>query len=255
MNISYIKERQLDLQIRYPDRSSDASLKKLKENNRLEDLLDEHNCDFQNIMKVKDWVSSKWENDCKIFKAQAEKRSIPKTSESTDDHRGIEYSLILKACLRSLGFTVRTLFLEPGDHAEEGQRKKHVLFEAYLSDRKKWFLIDPIFDIVVQQNEVPLNAVEFQQALVHEEELELGNTLKLLSSVEYLEWIGPYLFYFTTSLNKGGGNICSRILGSKKKLTLVPVGIKPFGKFQKSLKKRNRLITHSIADFYVAPKS
>jgi len=78
MNISYIKERQLYLQIRYPDRSSDASLKKLKENNRLKDLLDEHNCDFQNIMKVKDWVSSKWENDCKLLKAQAEKRSIPK---------------------------------------------------------------------------------------------------------------------------------------------------------------------------------
>lgn len=206
-------------------------------------------------MKVKDRVSSKWKNDCKLLKAQAEKRPIPKRLESTDDHRGIEYSLILKACLRSLGFTVRTLFLEPGDHAEDGQRKKHVLFEAYLGDRKKWFLIDPIFDIVVQQNEVPLNAVEFQLALAHEEELEIGNPLKLLSSVEYLEWIGPYLFYFTTSLNKGGGNICSRILGSKKKLTLVPVGIKPFGKFQKSLKKRNRLITHSMADFYVAPTS
>lgn len=255
MNISYIKEKQLDLQIRYPDKSIEASLKRLKENNRLEDLLDEHNCDFQNIMKVKCWVSSKWENDCKLFKAQAEKRPFPERSKTQDDHRGIEYSLILKACLRSLGFTVRTLFLEPGDLEEDEQRKKHVLLEAYLSDRKKWFFIDPNFDIVVQQNEVPLNAVEFQQALVHEEELEIGNPLKLLSSVEYLEWIGPYLFYFTTSLNKGGGNICSRIMGSKKKLTLVPVGIKPFGKFQKSLKKRNRLITHSIGDFYMAPKS
>ncbi len=255
MNVSYIKEKQLDLHIRYPDKSNEASLKRLKEMNRLEDLLDEHNCDFKNIMKVKSWVSSKWEKDCKIFKAHADKKSIPKRAETQGDQRGVEYSLILKACLRALGFTVRTLFLEPGDTEEDEQSKKHVLFEAYLSDRKKWFLIDPIFDIVIQQNEIPLNAVEFQQALVHGEELEIANPLKLISSIEYLEWIGPYLFYFTTGLNNGSGNICNRIIGRKKKLTLVPVGAKPSGKFQRSLKKRTRLITHSLADFYGAPGS
>ena len=250
MKISYKLEKQLDLRIRYNDKSNEAQLKTLKETNRLETLIDQKNPDFQNIMEVRSWVSLKWEQDAKIFNKSNNIRTIFNKSEKGPGNRGLEYILMIKSCLRSLGFTIRTLFIESKDGEELKKGAKHVLLEAYLRDKKKWFLIDPKFDIIIKKNGVPLNAIEFQQALVNEEELDVINPSGRINSEDYLEWVGPYLFFFTISLNKGAVNICDGIYGNKKRLTLVPINEEPPLDFKNSMRIRTSLITHSIADFY-----
>lgn len=42
----------------------------------------------------------------------------------------------------------------------------HVLLEVYLNDLKKWALLDGQWDAVPMINNIPLNAVEFQKAIV-----------------------------------------------------------------------------------------
>lgn len=42
----------------------------------------------------------------------------------------------------------------------------HVALEVYLNDLKKWIFIDSQWNIIPFLNHVPLNAVEFQQAIV-----------------------------------------------------------------------------------------
>ncbi|QYA24673.1 hypothetical protein G3I01_03825 [Gramella sp. MT6] len=250
MKINYKKERQLNLQIAYDDKSNDAFLKQLKEYNDLETLIEKGNGDFQNILRVISWVSSRWEDDASILKKGGKTSKIFRKAIGTNNPRGIEYSYILKACLRSLGYTIRTIFLESKDRKDLKKGEKHIFFEIYLSDQEKWFLIDPQFDIIIKKNGVPLNAVEFQQVLLNEEELEIDNSSDLIDSIDYLEWIGPYLFYFTTSLNNGRISLCDRISGNKKRLILVPINENPPRYFKNLMKMRISLVTHSITDFY-----
>lgn len=250
MKINYKKERQLNLQIAYDHKSNDAFLKQLKEHNELERLIDPNREDFQNILNVSSWISSRWEEDEDIFKKQGKTNRIFKKSIGTNNPRGIEYSYILKACLRSLGYTIRTIFLESKNRKDLKSGEKHIFFEVYLRDQEKWFLIDPQFDIIIKKNGVPLNAVEFQQVLINEEELEIENPSDLIDSIDYLEWIGPYLFYFTTSLNNGKASLCDKISGNKKRLILVPVNENPPSYLKNLIKMRISLITHSIMDFY-----
>lgn len=152
--------------------------------------------------------------------------------------------------MKSLGFIVRRLWLKTKDVDVVNSGEGHVVNEVYLSDFKKWFFIDPQFDIMVLKNGIPLNAVEFQSAIANNEQIEIINPSKEITDEEYIEWISPYLFYFTTSLNNGRISNWDRVIGAKKQLTLVPKGHKPPTYFQRLFRIRTNYKTNSISDFY-----
>ena len=110
--------------------------------------------------------------------------------------------------------------------------------------------MDPCFDIMIKKNGIPLNAVELLQALISGKELEVVNPSNEITCEEYLEKIGPFLFYFSTDLNTEISGIWKRIYGSKDKLTLVPIDEEKSKFFLKNIDKRKNITTNSIADFY-----
>lgn len=119
----------------------------------------------------------------------------------------------------------------------------------------KWILIEPQFNIMPVLNGLPLNGVEFQQAIyTNDPHLRLANKQGVLTPGEaaaYLNWIGKYLFYFDVLFDQETqqGDDFKTIEG-KTKLTLVPVGCKEPRIFQRRYPINYSHYTHSLNDFY-----
>ena len=213
--IHFDTEKQLNLVISYSDRSESKELKSLKEVFKLDTLLLNANDEYEKIKNIQSWVHSRWKHDGNNVPEKSNAMYILKEAEKGNRFRCVEYSIVTTACLQSLGYIVRGLWLKTKDVDVVNSGAGHVVNEVYLNDLKKWFFIDPQFDIIVLKNGIPLNAVEFQSAIANNEQIEIINPSKEISDKEYIEWISPYLFYFTTSLNKGKISNWDRTLPEK----------------------------------------
>ncbi len=250
LKISFNNEKQLDLSIPYSDFSNNDNLIELRKSFQLDTLISEKNTDFENVMNIQSWVHSRWEHDGENTPEKNDPTYILEQAKKGERFRCVEYSIVTSACLKSLGFIVRGLWLKTRDVDVVNSGAGHVVNEVYLKDIGKWFFIDPQFDILVEKNGIPLNAVEFQEAIVNNEKIEIVNPSKEILDNDYIKWVGPYLFYFTTSLNNGAISNWDRVIGTKKQLTLVPLGHKPPTYFQRLFRIRTNLKTNSIEDFY-----
>ncbi|WP_456438740.1 transglutaminase-like domain-containing protein [Psychroserpens sp.] len=248
--IYFDTEKELNIVIPYSDISKNKELKIIKEVFRLDTLLLNTNDEYEKIKNIQSWVHSRWEHDGDNVPEKNNAQYILKEAEKGQRFRCVEYSTVTTACLQSLGYIVRGLWLKTKDVDVVNSGAGHVVNEIYLDDLKKWFFIDPQFDITVLKNGIPLNAIEFQSAIANNELIEIINPNKEISDAEYIEWISPYLFYFTTSLNKGKISNWDRVIGTKKQLTLVPKGHKPPIYFQRLFRIRTNYKTNSISDFY-----
>ena len=248
--IHFDTEKKMALTIPYSDRSESEELKRLKEVFKLDTLILNANDDYEKVKNIQSWVHSRWEHDGNNVPEKSNAMYILKEAEKGQKFRCVEYSTVTTACLQSLGYIVRVLWLKTKDVDVVNSGAGHVVNEIYLKDLKKWFFIDPQFDIIVLKNGIPLNAVEFQSAIANNERIEIINPNQEISDKEYIEWISPYLFYFTTSLNNGRISNWDRVIGTKRQLTLVPKGYKPPTYFQRLFRIRTNYKTNSVFDFY-----
>lgn len=88
-----------------------------------------------------------------------------------------------------MGLKARIIGLMTKDVETTKYGAGHVLLEAYLDDLKKWALFDGQWDAVPMINNIPLNAVEFQKAIVENyDELDI-RTSSGISKRHYVDWI------------------------------------------------------------------
>ena len=250
LSIEFNSEPQLEVAIPYQDFSTEEDLIQLRQQYQLDTLISKGKSDFENVMNVQTWVHSRWKHDGDNVAEKTDPIYILEQAEKGEQFRCVEYSIVTSACLKSLGYIVRGLWLKTRDVDVVNYGAGHAVNEVYLHDKKKWFFMDPQFDIMVAKDGLPLNAVEFQKAIVNQEEVTVFNPSKEISDEDYKQWIGPYLFYFTTSLNNGPISVWDRIAGNKRQITLVPVGHQPPTYFQRLFRIKTNLKTNSSRDFY-----
>ncbi len=115
-------------------------------------------------------------------------------------------------------------------------------------------LLDGQFDAMPVLNGVPLNAVEFQQAINN-------NYVKLqiitnsgLNKDFYTAWIYPYLYYFDVKFDNREGVAESQLKNEgKSNLILVPKGAKNPTVFQIKRPINNAIYSNVLEDFYHKP--
>lgn len=253
--ISFEKEPTGKYSIPYHSKENDPSKITLRETFQLDSIVAGAGSDFDKVLKIQSWVQSQWEHDGDNKPEKADAMYILTEAQKGRRFRCVEYSLVASECLQSLGFITRGLGLMTRDIDKVNYGAGHVLNEVYLSDLQKWVMIDPQYDVIFTRNGMPLNAVELQAAIAQNELVEMINPNKTISKKEYLEWVGPYLYYFTTSLNKGQVEISDRLLGNKKELTLVPLGANEPKYFQRLMRLNTAYFTNSTGDFYQKPET
>ncbi len=243
-----IKQENIVLNVPTPKKSTRKYLKKIRKKFQLKSLIDPKKSDFQNIMNLRFWIYSNLDHDLKDLPGKNKKLSKLERLAKKGNIEIDEFSVFSKTVLLALGYTVRDVRLHNAGSSKE-RISTHNLFEVYLRDLNKWFFIDRKFDIIIKKDGIPLNAVELQEAFLNEEELKVLNPLNKINCEDYLEFIGPFLYYFSTDLNTKH-NFITRLFGSKTRLILVP----QYQDFPISAnayaKSRSGVLTNSISEFY-----
>lgn len=234
----------------YKDESNREDYTKLRTEYKLDSLVKNCKTDFEKVTTIQSWVQSRWKHDGNNAPEKNDALYILKEAEKGKRFRCVEYSIVARQCLASLGFTVRGLGLMAKDISDVKSGGGHAVNEVYLNDLKKWVFIDPQYDVITTYKGVPLNAVELQNCIATGKKFELVNPNKTITKEEYTKWIGPYLYYFYTTINGQSIGIWDRIAGNKKQLTLYPVASEQPQYFQKIFRLNNSYYTHSVKDFY-----
>ncbi|MFD2599414.1 transglutaminase-like domain-containing protein [Sphingobacterium corticis] len=248
--LQFTTQKQANIKLYYGDLSKSPTSVKLRSAFPLDSIAAQCQTDFEKVKAVQSWVQSRWKHDGQNVPEYQDAYYILKEAEKGRRFRCVEYATVAQQCLQALGFSTRQLGLMTRDISEVKWNGGHVTNEVYIEDLKKWIFIDPQYDVITLRNGVPMNAVELQHCIANRIDFEILNPNKLITKTDYEKWIGPYLYYFTISLQRGQVSIWDRIVGNKRQLTLYPVGAEQPAYFQKMMRLNTALYTHSLDTFY-----
>ena len=199
----------------------DPYLTKLREGYALAELVKGTRNDYEKVRAVSRWVRTRWEHNGSNMPEKPDPISILEEAKQGKRFRCVEYSAVLAAALEAVGVRARVLSLLTEDVETRESGAAHVVAEAYLSDKKRWVMVDGQWDVIPTLKGRPLGAVEFQRALAKREKGLGVDTFSDVKADGYFEWVAPYLFYFITKFDGRYG-----VAASRKELVLVPVGAK-----------------------------
>ena len=163
----------------------------------------------------------------------------------------LEYSSVLSGCLNSLGLKSRVIYLHPEDVETRTESPVHVIVEVFLPFYDKWVYADAQWDLIPMLNDVPLNAVEFQESLFQvQPDLRFAG-LTEATFEEYTSFVAEYLYYFNTFLDHrhAGSEVQNK---SKKIVMLFPIGVNKPRTIQ-GYRLKQIYYTNSLAEFYQNP--
>lgn len=241
-----------DIQISY-SKSDNAYLNDLKKQYPLTDLVQDSKTDLEKILHVLNWTSNRWKHNGNNSPKKNDAISILKEVEEGQRFPCFAYAIVLRDQLNALGFKARTVYLKTQDAKTRSFSPGHVATEVYLNDLQKWIFLDGQFNVIPTLNGLPLNAVEFQNAICHHyEELVLASK-RDVSKRNYIEFVYDYLFYLDTTLdNRYIAN--QKTIKGKKSVMLVPNGAEYLSRVGFwNMNIDHCLYTNSIKDFYKKP--
>lgn len=243
-----------ELQFWYEQNSNNSYLDTLRSKFPVDSLVKNAVSDSAKALRMLHWVHNQWKHNGDNQPSKADAVSILEEAKQGKNFRCVEYGIVATACLNAIGLKARTLGLMTKEVETTQYGAGHVLLEVYLDDIGKWALLDGQWDAMPVLNNIPLNAVEFQKAIAENyTELEI-RTSSGLSKRNYINWIYPYLYYFTISFdNREGTDAGTKKIKEKSSLMLVPSGAKKPVVFQISNNIDYCLYTHSLSDFYAPP--
>ena len=227
----------------------------LNEKYRLNLMITDSKNDIDKAFILMDWTHNQWKHNGNNNSKESNALNILERANNGERFRCVEYGIVLSATLNSISILTRTLGLKTKDVETTKYGAGHVVSEAYIPDLKKWVFMDPQINYIPYLNGIPLNAVEYQKAIIENKQaIELRNHNGVIDKEKafgQINWIGKYLYYFDVSFDSSKNRInCHK----KNKLMLVPINAKEPTVFQINSKMTNYLYTNNLNDFYKEPK-
>ncbi len=242
----------------YPELKTDPYLAELRETHQLEKVVAEDKTDLEKALSILNWTHQQWEHNGSNEPSKPDALTILNETKQGKKFRCVEYGLVVTDALQAIGLHARMLGLKTRDVETCKAAAGHVLAEVWLKEFNKWAILDGQFNILPVLEGKPLNAVEFQSAIVQSKPVQFMRKSGIVPKENrraYFHFISHYLFYFDVSLDERrlvDNNIRDKIDG-KTRLMLVPSGAKNPEIFQQKYPMRYCVYTHSLADFYKPP--
>ncbi|WP_298546543.1 transglutaminase-like domain-containing protein [uncultured Aquimarina sp.] len=238
----------------FPNPETNEELLMLKKVYNLNNLIIDANSDIEKSMILLNWTNGRWKHNGYNVPENADVMSILKDAENGKNFRCVEYGIVLSAVLNASGIPTRTLGIKTKDVETTKLGAGHIVSEAYIPELKKWVFMDGQINYIPFLDGIPLNAVEYKNAIVsNKEKIELRNTNGTFDKEDALDkinWVAKYLFYFDVRFDSSEKKTnCN----TKNSLMLVPINEKNPTIFQIESKMDNLLYTHNIKDFYKKP--
>ncbi|MDH7447040.1 transglutaminase-like domain-containing protein [Aquimarina sp. 2201CG14-23] len=238
----------------FPNPETNKELLELKKTYKLKELISTGNSDIEKSLILLNWTNSRWKHDGNNRPEKNDVISILKEAEKGEKFRCVEYGIVLSAALNSIGIPTRTLGIKTKDVETTTYGAGHIVSEAYIPELKKWVFMDGQINYIPFLDGVPLNAVEYKNAIVnHKERIELRNlsgTFDTTEALKKINWVAKYLFYFDVRFDSSEKRVnCNK----KSSLMLVPINEKNPTVFQVINKMDHLRYTHNLKDFYQKP--
>jgi hypothetical protein len=235
------------------DDPNDPNMVKLREKYDLEGLVCKAVDDYEKLGLILAWVHKRWEHHGNNKPSKSDPLTILKEASEGKRFRCVEYAIVVAGCARSLGMPSRRLALKRPDVETAESGAGHVVAEVWLNQFNKWVFVDGQWGAMAEMNGVPLNAVEFQDAIARK---ATGLKIRFASEgveEDYIEWIVPYLYYLDFELDQ---RFYINDYGKRKdtlphsKVMLVPKGAKKPKIFQMKYPIKNCTYISNPKTFY-----
>ena len=212
--------------------------------------------DMEVILAVLDWTNSRWKHNGNNSPSKNDAISILNEVEEGQEFPCFAYAIVLRDQLNALGYKARTIYLKTNDATHRKRSPGHVATEVFLTDLQKWVFVDGQYNIMPTLNGLPLNAVEFQDAIsTHYDEVSLRSlATEKPSKALYVSFVYDYLYYFDTTLENRYETVTRHQIEGKRSMMLVPLGAKNLTHIDFWNTDVNYCIyTNSLNDFYAIP--
>jgi len=238
----------------YPNHQTNDNLIELRQKYNFEQLIKGTKSDIEKALILLNWTHGLWRHNGVNEPKKSDALSILQEVEEGKRFRCVEFAIVLEAALNSIGIPARILGIYTKDVETSKCCAGHVVTEAYLSDLKKWIFLDAQMNYIPFLNGLPLNAVEYQNAIFNnEKEIELrsikGNFSKT-KTIRKINWVTRYLYYLHINFNLPGVKTKCQVQGG---LILVPLNAKNPSVFQITEKLEDCIYTVNVKDFYKTP--
>lgn len=243
----------------FPDTSEMPYYRQLRQEHHLNEVIKDSRTDREKALAILSWTHQQWKHNGSNQPSKSDAITILKEAQSGMKFRCVEYGIVSTDALLAVGMKARVLGLETRDVETVKSSAGHVLAEVWLREENKWAMIDGQFNVMPILNGVPLNAVEFQRAIIDKKDFKLVNSQGEVSAKakrSYLNFVPPYLYYFDVEFDMRQ-NIAKADLhkeDGKTSLMLVPVGANNPTVFQRKYPMNRHVYTHSLQSFYAQPK-
>lgn len=207
------------------------------------------------VLTILNWTRSQWEHRGDVSPKKNDAISILDEVKEGGRFPCFAYGYVLASQLKVSGFKSRVIYLKTKDIATSMQGGGHVATEVFIDELKKWVFVDAQFNAMPFLNNVPLNAVELQNAIRTDFDKLEFRSLGKIDKMSYVDFVHPYLFYFDCSFDQRESVITERNkVNGKRSLMLVPLGTEnPTKMLVWDLKIDYCEYTNSINDFYAKP--
>ena len=242
----------------YQNIENSPDLKTIKTLYGLDSVADLGNSEFEKILHLLKWTNNRWAHSGSNEPSKSNTITILKEASEGKKFRCVEYGIVLRTVLASNDIKARTLELKTRDVETTKYGAGHVLTEVWSTQFNKWFMLDAQFNIVPVLNDIPLNAVEFQHAIIQRKNFKLVNiegevTPELKKA--YMNFIPHYLYYFDYAFDQREVAYDDLFkVNDKGYLMLVPLGAKKPTVFQRNWPMNYYEYTNSLNDFYRKPE-
>lgn len=217
------------------DDPNDPNMVKLRKKYDLEGLVCKAADDYEKLRLILGWVQKQWKHHGDNKPSKSDPLTILKEASEGKRFRCVEYAIVVAACARSLGMPSRRLALKRPDVETAKSGAGHVVAEVWLKQFNKWVFVDGQWGTIAERDGVPLNAVEFQDAIARKKP---GLKIRFASEgveEDYIEWVVPYLYYLDFNLDQ---RFYAKDYKSGK-VMLVPKGAKEPKVFQREFPIEN----------------
>jgi hypothetical protein len=244
----------------YSDTTGHEYLRELRTVYGLDTLTFNLKSDFDKIKIILDWTHNQWKHSGSNTPSKSDPLTILEEAKKGNNFRCVEYGIVSSAGLNCIGINSRVLSLKTADVEKVKKGAGHVAAEAYSTEYKKWIFIDGQTNAIPMLNDLPLNAVEFQKAILSSiDNLTIVNIKGKFSEDEkkkYINWVSKYLFYFDARFdNRYDSNEEKLKINGKANLMLVPLNADQPTIFQRKYNIDHCLYTNNMNDFYQIPNS
>ena len=248
-----------DYPFAYADATGDTYLRELRQRHHLDAVTASAKTDLARVLAVLRWTHGQWTHNGSNVPSAPDALTILAEVAEGKRYRCVEYGIVSSEALQSIGVPARVIGLKTADVATSKRSAGHVAAEAYLRDVGKWVFLDGQFGVVPTLDGVPLNAVEFGEAL-----RERRDGVELLSAegpvtgkprAQYLRFVDAYLYYLDVRFDNRpvASRDKRRLVDGKSSLMLVPRGAERPAVFQRDSPMDYLAYTSAPTAFYAAP--